>query len=179
MKSCPMLTILIVSCLGPATAENYTDKLVGFSFVNLPGWTLEPHAPVLGGPGTCVGMKDPDATKYEFITICGKPDITDAVRIDQTLRSGFTNYISWRTGSFAGETQLTVRPGSLLAGMIGGQESLSVILDYTKSNQPGAAYIVWVQSGKTRLSLIGETAASHLDSMIERLKPLRDSIRVP
>jgi hypothetical protein len=179
MKSCRMLAILVVSCLGSATAENYTDKLVGFSFVKLPGWTLDPHAPVLGGPGTCVGMKGPDATEYEFITICGKPDITDAVRIDQTIRSGFTNYISWRTGSFAGETQLTVRPGSLLTGVIGGHESLSVILDYIKNNQAGAAYIVWVQSGKTRLSLIGETAPSNLDSMIKRLKPIRDSIRVP
>jgi hypothetical protein len=124
-------------------------------------------------------MKGPDATEYEFITICGKPDITEAVRIEQTLRSGLTNYISWRTGSFVGETQLTVRTGSLLTGVIGGQESLSVILDYTKNNQLGAAYIVWVQSGKTRLSLIGETALSNLDSMIERLKPIRDSIRVP
>jgi hypothetical protein len=51
MKSCRMLAILIVSCLGSATAENYTDKLVGFSFLKLPGWTLDPHAPVLGGDG--------------------------------------------------------------------------------------------------------------------------------
>jgi hypothetical protein len=178
MKYCRMLAILVVSCLGSATAENYTDKLVGFSFVKLTGWTLEPHAPMLGGPGTCVGMKGSDATEYEFITICGKPD-TATVRIDQALRSGFTKYISWRTGSFVGETQLTVRPGSLLTGVIGGHESLSVILGYTKNNQAGAAYIVWVQSGKTRLSLIGETAPSNLDSMIERLKPIRDSIRVP
>ena len=103
MKSCRRLAILVVSCLASATAENYSDKLVGFSFVKLPGWTLDPHAPQLGGPGTCVGMKDPDAIQYEFITICGKPDITETVSIDQALRSGFTKYISWRTGSFAGE----------------------------------------------------------------------------
>jgi hypothetical protein len=111
MKYCRMLAILTVSCLGSATAENYTDNLVGFSFVKLTGWTLDPHAPMLGGPGTCVGMKGSDATEYEFITICGKPD-TATVRIDQALRSGngparlASDRRDWRTRIIVGDSGL-------------------------------------------------------------------------
>jgi hypothetical protein len=129
MKSFPVLAILVLafSALSSAVADDYTDELVGFSFVKLAGWTLNPRAPLNAGPGTCVGMQDTDAPEYEFITICGKPDITESAGINQALRSGFSNYIAWRAATLAAGTQLTVRPSSLVAGTIGGQESLAVI----------------------------------------------------
>jgi len=179
MMLCRASAIFALACWGlsSAIAGDYTDKLVGFSFTTPPNWTLNPRAPVLGGPGTCVDMQDPQATVQQAVTICGKPDILRTGTVDEALRSGLDNYILATSARW--KTQLTIRPGTVEAGTIGGNASLSVIVDYNPGGKAGASYIVWVQSGKTRLSLVGETAASNLSSLIDRLKDIRDSIRIP
>ena len=168
--------VITLACVG-FCADDYTDAIVGFSFARLPGWTLNPHAPVLGGPGQCVSVMDPDALSPEFINICGKPNNTEPGKIEQELRSGLANYIS-ATGA-RWNTELRLRSGSLVMTEISGTKALSAVLEYTTGGRAGVSYIVWLQTDKTRLSLIGETDPSNLESMIGRLKPIRDSIRLP
>jgi hypothetical protein len=171
-----VFALIILACVG-FCADDYTDAIVGFSFVRLPGWALSPHAPVLGGPGQCVGVSDPDAPSPEFINICGKPNNTEPGKIEQGLRSGLANYIS-ATGARWG-TELRLRSGSVIMTEISGTKALSAVLEYTMGGKAGVSYIVWFQTDKTRLSLIGETDPSNLENMIARLRPIRDSIRIP
>lgn len=181
MFSCRFLAVLLLITLGGGSAlaaEEYTDSLVGFSFAQLPGWELRPRAPYNGGPGTCVDLVEQTATaKVEFIAICGKPATTPAPRIAQVLNAGFANYVA-DTGNRFG-APITVRPGTPVAGTVGGNESLAVVLDWIRNSQQGASYIVWIQSGNTRLSLIAETSPENLERLVERVKPIRDSIRLP
>lgn len=179
MKSCRglLLFILALSTGRLAAADEYVDPAVGFSFVKLPGWSLKARAPVLGGPGTCVELTGPESPGRESVTICGKPDVSDPFKIDATLQSGLAHYLV-ATGK-RWNTDLSIRPGSVQFGDVAGRKTLSATLDYNRGNRAGVSYIVWVQSGATRLSLIGETDPTNLEAMIERLRPILDSIRLP
>src|ERR1035441_144572 len=124
----------------PTPCEDYVDSLVGFSFTKPAGWTLHARLPVNGGPGACVDMVESSSPEPIFLTICGKPDTTDAAGIDRALHTGLDNHILDSLNRL--NRQIALRPGSLQSGSLSGRETLSAIFDFTLRDQPGADYIV-------------------------------------
>jgi hypothetical protein len=153
---------------------HYVDPSSGYSFTVPSGWSLTPRLPVNGGGGMCVEAVDP-ARKWT-VTICGRSQGTLASDIDAQLSKGASAMLETRKHRFP---DFTPKPGNPFFGSLAGQRTLSMMASYTARNEPYAAWIVWVQTEKTRVSLSAGVPAAELPAFYKQFTPILASFRAP
>lgn len=178
--------IHLASCLakiarraaGSAAGTHYKDAEVGYSF-DLPfGWIIRVRDPYNRGPGNCAELRDPE--NRALITICAKPANTAENAINTRLVQGAEATIQELRGHYS---DLTLFPGSPQLGRLGGQRTVTVFAKYTPFSQfPPAAKVewaTWVQTTRTRASVVIVVPAAGLDAFRARFTPILESFRLP
>jgi hypothetical protein len=109
---------------------------------------------------------------------------TPSAEIPQALRQALADELSeyQRTSAFS----YTVRPGSVQERLIGGQQALTCVLDFTdKDGNRKSGYRAWIQTESTLLKVTteiprgSEMDSSRLGVFRWRFEPLLERIRIP
>ena len=72
-----------------------------------------------------------------------------------------------------------VRSDSIQPRVIGGQQALSALADYTRNGRPMVEYLTWIFSSKAHALFYGRAPAADLDAFRARLDAIVDSAKVP
>jgi hypothetical protein len=75
-------------------------------------------------------------------------------------------------------TAYQVRPDSIQPRVIGGQQALSAVADYTRNGHPMAEYLTWIFSPKAHALFYGRAPAADLDAFRARLDAIVNSAEV-
>ena len=72
-----------------------------------------------------------------------------------------------------------VRPDSIQPRVIGGQQALSAVADYTQNGRPMTEYLTWIFSPKTHALFYGRSPAAGLETLRGRLDVIVNSAAAP
>ena len=109
-------------------------------------------------------------------TICGRSQATPASEIDNQLRKGAAAMLETRKQRFP---DFAPQPGNPMFASLAGQRTLTMMASYTAGKTPYAAWIVWVQTEKTRVSLSAGVPAAELPAFYRQFTPILGSFRAP
>lgn len=165
----PEDTVLI----GKASVH-YVDPDVGYSFTAPNGWIFHTRRPYNGGPGECTDFQDPENQGQAII--CAKGDIAASSNIDSRLSAGELAIVKSRLER---SPDYVLRPGSPSFGWLEGQRTLTILADYTITSVAWTEWTTWVETEKTRASVVVYVPKSALADFQARFTPILNSFRIP
>jgi hypothetical protein len=119
------------------------------------------------------------APDYQF-TVKLRRTYTPPAEIPQALRQAFADKITeYRSNEV---TDHNVRVGSVQERLIGGQQALSCVVDYTtKDGRRLSIYLTWIQTESTLITFEtpGQYSSSSIAVLRWRLDPVLDMVRIP
>jgi hypothetical protein len=152
--------------------SSYHDPQAGYSFAIPAGWVFHPRGS-FNPPGTSVDLLDPDAQVW--VVISGKSKRTAKEGIHSELAAG----VQERKQMLRGKLPNFAIRGSMRHAPVGGHEALGWIADYTNKGRKWVEFMTWVQSEKTRASVLVQVEAADFDRFRQRFQPILDSFRMP
>lgn len=160
--------VLILAAVLFADVQNsrYRHPATGVSFVLPPGWSVVKEAE------TVVLM---DSVSRREAAVWMRAEAHPSTQIQKLLMAALDAKAGSRT-SLAG---YQIRPESIQPRVIGGQQALSAVADYTRNNRPMVEYLTWIFSPKTHVLFFGRVPAADLDAFRARFDIIVNSAVVP
>ena len=146
--------------------------LPGVEFNVPPGWSV-----VQGGASSDDGetVTLQDSTSKLKAAVWMRAEKHPSVQIQKLLLAALDKKAESRT-DFTG---YKVRPDSIQPRVIGGQQALSAVADYSQNGRPMTEYLTWIFSPKTHVLFHGRPPAAGLDAFRARLDVVVGSAVVP
>jgi hypothetical protein len=163
-----------VLVLTAAIAQNgrYHHPATGVEFTLPSGWSIVKSGPSTSG-GDTVTLTDSVSKREAAVWIRAEKHPTD--QIQKLLVAALDKKAASRTDL----TGYKVRPDSIQPRVIGGQQALTAVADYTRNGRPMVECLTWIFSPKTHVLFFGRAPAADLESFRVRLDALANSAAVP
>lgn len=157
---------IVIALLMAVQNGRYQHPATGVSFAVPPAWTVvrEGETVVLrdntSGFEAAVWMR---AEKHPTTEI--QKLLLAALDAKAAQRKDFTGY--------------QIRSDSIQTRVIGGQQALSAVADYTRNGRPMNEYLTWIFSSRNHALFYGRVPAAKLDGFRSRFDEVINSANVP
>ena len=166
-----------VSVTDFAAGENkFRDPDLGISFNLTPGWTLE-RATRWSNRETTLSFRDSRSQGFAGLYYESPAQREFPSNMEQAMRGAIDAKTRQRQAE--GLQDYRVRPESIQSRVIGGEQAMSWVADYTGSGQKMADYFTRIRTRNSTLLLFSHMAAGELDSFRQRFEPILETLRAP
>jgi len=164
--------------LGTLQNDRYHNKRTGVEFNtpapndgNLGSWMFQSDAPSSDNGEMAIFV---NGKPEGFAAVWMKPDESSAASIPARLQHDMDRKHEDR----AGMKGWTLRPGARTR-LVGGQQALTAIADFTQGDEQMVEYLTWVRSTKTRALFFGNARAEDLGVLQSALEYMLGTAMVP
>ena len=164
-----MKRILILLAVTAASAQvgRYHNPATGIEFTLPAGWSVVKTTPTSDNGDTVTLM---DAVSKREAAVWMRAEKHPTLRTqDGQIPKLLLAALDAKAASRTNLTGYQVRSDSIQPRVIGGQQALSAVADYTQNGHPMVEYLTWIFSPKAHALFYGRAPAASLDAFRARL----------